>query len=353
MSWGDGGLPDRIVVANQHGHIDWRTPQHDQYGQQSAGSSVCFRLSSRVWAAAFMSRLIRRETALRLRRLIAAPADVTDSSERTRSDLGVRPSRRHIACCCDPQFRAGDRRNGFDQLLSSTAICVRRDVAISETDNWQHACQTVSHPATTVINLRDGCWSSGVGASLEIGWPVRPLVVGRWGWSDPGRDAVLSGVDRYEAGERLGDLVLAAEQSVGKGTVVVLGNGDSLTNEGIVRGYRWAGRLLSYLANRRGNPMATWRQVATLLLSVLLLVTLCRGLDAGCLIGTALVLAVSLAVSATASRSMTRIIPDGRWIADQDVPTASVSDENETENWPTSTPRTSKHTATETGRLTL
>ena len=101
------------------------------------------------------------------------------------------------------------------------------------------------------------------GASLQVRWPARPLMLGRWGWSDPGTDAVLTGVSRLEAGERLGDLVLAAEQRLGAGRVLVLGDAFPLTNEGGVRGYGYTGRLLSYLAHGPTGPQSPWRQAAT------------------------------------------------------------------------------------------
>ena len=251
---------------------------------------------SRVWAVASMSPPIRRKT---LPTATSCCCSIRRIRGPRRSKIGYGISFAVAGRCSWSPRRSisqEDWISHYNELLSPTAIRIREDVAISETGNWQHACQSFAHPATTAINPRDGSLFSDAGASLQIRWPARPLVVGRWGWSDPGSDAVLSGVYRCEAGERLGDLVLAAEQPYGQGTVVVLGGGFSLTNEGLVRGYDWAGRLLSYLASKGGSPVATWRQAVSLLLCLALLAALCRHNDPRCLMETAVMLAVALAM---------------------------------------------------------
>jgi hypothetical protein len=123
---------------------------------------------------------------------------------------------------------------------------------------------------------------------------------------------VSTGVYRLEAGERLGDLVLAAEQPVGSGTVVVMGDSFSLTNEGGVWGYAWTGRLISYLANRPVTPQAGWRQLLTAAMCLGLLALLAWRFDPQRLVWTPLLFALSLAACTAASRHVTRVVPDGR-----------------------------------------
>ena len=66
---------------------------------------------------------------------------------------------------------------------------------------------------------------------MDIGWPAWPLLVGKWGWADPGdpKGEAMMGDGKYGPGERLGDLVLAAEQRYGKGTIVAFGDTSSMT----------------------------------------------------------------------------------------------------------------------------
>ena len=58
--------------------------------------------------------------------------------------------------------------------------------------------------------------------------------------TDPDRPEALP----YSPGNRLGDLVLAAQQNVGRGTVVVLGAAACLSNDGIPFSYTFTGPLL-------------------------------------------------------------------------------------------------------------
>jgi hypothetical protein len=122
----------------------------------------------------------------------------------------------------------------------------------------------------------------------------------------------MTNVYRYEAGERLGDLVLAAERSFGKGTVMVIGDSTSLTNEGGVRGYVLSGRLLSYLAGRTVGPQSLWRRLITLIMCVALLVLVVHRPKAQHVAWAAVLFAVSLAASDAIGRNSTRVVPDGR-----------------------------------------
>jgi hypothetical protein len=148
------------------------------------------------------------------------------------------------------------------------------------------------------------------GSSLAVRFPAYPLVVGRWGWSDPGSEAVATGIYRLDQGERLGDVVLLAEQRLGRGRVVVLGDSTCLTNEGIVHSYEFTGRLLSSLAaGSTGSPQVAWRQLITLTLSILVLTFALYRSTPRRVAAMAFCLGVSLAVCDWASRTSAVCIP--------------------------------------------
>ena len=90
--------------------------------------------------------------------------------------------------------------------------------------------------------------------------------------------------------------MLAAEQRVGAGRVIVLGDNTSLTNEGLVDGYALVGNLLSYLAAPVSGPQAIWRQVVVALCLAGLLVLLAWRISATKLAASCVLLAGSLAV---------------------------------------------------------
>jgi hypothetical protein len=207
----------------------------------------------------------------------------------------------------------------FDELLGPVQLSAAEDLAISETGNWQHARQVLSHPATVGMGVRSNRFFADAGTLIRTGAMTRPLVVGRWGWVDPGGDAAVTGAYRLESGEELGDLVLAAEQPYGKGTVIVLGDGRSLTNEGMVFGYPLVGRLLSYLANRPWSPQALWRQLLGLVLCLVLVGLLYWCLDPPNLGLVSAALIASLTIVSAANRKVGQVVPDGRVLADRDA----------------------------------
>ena len=161
----------------------------------------------------------------------------------------------------EPWVLEDGKPSAFDEVLAPTAMRVRFDTAISETVQWQQSHEPPMHPASLGLDdLRDefGLIQS---SSIEVRWPARPMLVGRWGYSDPGSDATIVGVNHYEPGNRLGDLVLAAEQSFGRGRVVVLGDVTGVTNQRFANCYSFLGRLLGYQAGHVGSPQATGRQL--------------------------------------------------------------------------------------------
>ena len=116
------------------------------------------------------------------------------------------------------------------------------------------------------------------------------------------------------AGERLGDLVLAAEQTVGRGRVFVLGDTSPLQNDGLPNAFPFAGRLLSYLANRPSSPQAAWRQWLTLAALLAMLGLMAVRPAAWQSMLTPTVMGVSLVCCMAASYWSSRVLPDGRSI---------------------------------------
>lgn len=320
LSLGPSQLHGKRFLANATGHMDWSEPQFDAYGRRSAGrygmlprfvESLGGQLAITTDFSA--AELADTDVVLLLRPAGAMPAEQLDRIWEFVRGGGS------LLVVAGPQLREGGLENSSNDVLQPTAMLVRRDVAISSTGSWQQVGRYLSHPATCGLASRSqqlGFTDSG--ASLALGWPARPLLVGRWGWSDPGCDALLTNVFRWEAGERLGDVVLAAEQPWGRGTVIVLGDEACLTNEGNVRGFEWTGRLLSYLAHRWANPQALWRQCVTFLLLALLLGLVSWQPRPLTLLAVAWTLSGSLALCDTASRSASRVVPDGRLLVGGD-----------------------------------
>ena len=93
-------------------------------------------------------------------------------------------------------------------------------------------------------------------AGLRLAWPAGPLLIGRWAWGEPG--AGVPHAAAYRPGQRLGDLVLAAQRQLGKGRVVVLGDAACLSDRRLPSSYPFIARLLASLAANSDGPLALW-----------------------------------------------------------------------------------------------
>jgi len=155
----------------------------------------------------------------------------------------------------------------FNDALYPTSIRVRFDCAQWAVGGWLECYETPAHPTTLGYRPERNDLGVVIGASLAGRWPARPLIVGRWGWSDRGDEGsprALIGNDRYDAGERLGDVWLAAQQRLGKGKVIVFGDTSPLTNGINIGCHAFTSSLLAYLAGGRSEP-SPWRELVGLL----------------------------------------------------------------------------------------
>jgi hypothetical protein len=317
LSWGRTDLAGKVILANGQGRVDWRQPVHDRYGRQSAG--LFGMLPKLVQSLGGELRIVQQwdEEELSAADAVVLLHPTNEFSAECREQILAYVQRGgRLLVVAEPHLRQGDEISEHNEFLAGTSISVRRDVVVPMTSGWQHALQVTSHPATGNLNRRSNHYSTGIGSSLAIRWPARPLLIGRWGWSDPGSDSLFTGVQRWEAGERLGDLVLAAEQSLGRGRVLVIGDGHSLTNEGGFRGYWLTGSLLAYLADGTSSPPAMGRQILLLFLAIGLTIALLMRSEPGCQLIVATVLAIGIAVWQPINAQATRMVPDGRLLVD-------------------------------------
>jgi hypothetical protein len=142
--------------------------------------------------------------------------------------------------------------------LPGTPIRLKFDSAVPTRQGWAEGLALLPHPA--LYDLHDPLdLVIAVGASLAIRPPARPLIVGRFGHSDAGDAANQArnyvGDMLYNPGERLGDLVLAAEVAYGQGHVVVLGDTTPLGSVNLMTTMPFQARLLDWLT---AEPVGGW-----------------------------------------------------------------------------------------------
>jgi hypothetical protein len=153
-------------------------------------------------------------------------------------------------------------------------------------------------------------------------------LVGRWGWADPGDAEAgesMMGNGRYDLGERLGDLVLAAEQPFGHGKVIVFGDTSGFTNGLTIGCHEYTSRVYAYLADGRTSCQSPWRQWLGLLAALLLVAAVAWRSTAWHLAGVAIITSVALAVSTHVSHQAAEVLPDGREISPNKLAYIDVS----------------------------
>jgi len=313
LSTGSLALNGRRIVAYEHGPLDWEKPKFDQFGEESAGQFGMLPRLVEGFGAQF-SRTTDLSPASLANADVLLVIDPTKrwSSEQTERVWDYVRGGGTLLVLAEPRGLAATQSNSVDDLLAPTAMQVRFDTALPASPHWQHGLEAVVHPAGIGIDGQSNGFSLAQGSSIHLGWPARPLLGGRWGWSDPGSDAALTGVSRFDPGERVGDLVLAAEENVGRGTVAVLADATPMKNLGLADGYEFAGRLLGYLAARAPSPQAAWRQVLGLLACLGLVGLLGWRTEPGRLLVAMSVFAFLLIASTAVSEARSRILFDGR-----------------------------------------
>ena len=212
----------------------------------------------------------------------------------------------------EPRVREGDAQSSFNDVLQPTAMQVRYDTAVTRIGNWEQSYDISTHPATAGIDDLRNRFGVQLGSSIRTHWPARPVLVGRWGWSDPGSDAATTGAAAYNAGKLLGDLVLAAEQPLGAGRVFVLGDTSPLRNDMLANAYPFVGRLLGYLANKPASPQSWFRQLLGLAALVGLIALLAWRPSAWQVTLATVTLSASLVCCTAADEWSGRVLPDGR-----------------------------------------
>lgn len=308
---GSSRLAGKTIVANLQDDIDYAVAEHDQYGQQSAG--MFGLLPPLVQSLGGQLRTSRTLTDDQLQDadvllLLHPDANLVRRKQAFWDYVRSGGSALIITDGFHPEFSFND---AVTELLQPTAISVAADAAASETRNWRAAYLTCVQGATATARAPSNRFLSDFGASLQLGWTARPMIIGQWGWSAPQQGATWDESSPLRTGSRLGDLVLAAEQRIGNGRVVVLGGNWAFTNEGMVGGFEFVGNLLSNLAHPGAGPQAWWRQVAALLCCVGIPLLLAGRRHPAQLLVVSVVLAVGVGAVFSWSAYAARVVPDG------------------------------------------
>jgi len=144
-------------------------------------------------------------------------------------------------------------RNHLNEILAPCHISFNNDSAQFFPQGWFHSYRfPQGTPFATLHDDAENRPGILVGASLELGVPAQPFVMGRFGYSDWGLEVAEGdrgylGDFKYQPSERLGDLVLVAGERHGKGRVLVFGDTSSFFNNNLARSFELLRASLAWL----------------------------------------------------------------------------------------------------------
>lgn len=315
-------LKGKKIVAYKEGFLNWLKPEHGDYGRLSIGmyGMLPTYVESMGGECVISPDLSSQDLAGADALIFFYPNKPWTEGQLDRIWNFVREGGallvmgEHTIREDDVPLEKGGNR--FNELLEPTGIRVRFDSAQFEVGGWLQSYESIAHPMICGIADDRNQFGVVIGASLDVRWPAVPLLLGRHGYADPGDEgsgAAMMGNHSYDAGERLGDMVLVAEQRFGNGKVVVFGDTSSMTNGITVGSYVFTSRLLGYLADRDSMPQSLTEQfIAILLLAAMLALLVVGNAGAGTLAAVALVLSGSLVFSHRVTHQHATILPDGR-----------------------------------------
>ena len=261
------GLAGKKIVVNEKGFLNWLRPAHGEYGRLTIGmygmlgdfvESLGGKL---VRTAGFSDADLKDASAV----ILVFPNQPWEKGQLERIWRFVENGG-SLLVMGEHTIRESEGGARFNDALEPTKMRVNFDSAQWAVGGWLGCYETTAHPVTLGHRGERNDLGVVIGASVDARWPARPVILGRWGWSDGGDAAsprAMMGNDRVDPGERLGDVILAAEQPLGQGKVFVFGDTSTLTNGINIGVHPFTSALLAYVT-RRGSEPAMWREILAL-----------------------------------------------------------------------------------------
>ncbi len=310
-------LEGKKFVFYEKGFLNWLKPEHGQYGRLGSGMyGMLPAYIESMGGSCLISKELSQQDLSNADALVLLFPDEPWAQGQLQRIWDFVHSGGSLLVMGEHTTVDSAGKNRFNEVLEPTAIRVEFDCGTYAVGGWLQSYDALAHPATAGIQDDRNQFGVVIGASLRTSWPARPILVGKFGWSDAGdrgSSQAMMGNGIYDCGERLGDVVLAAEQPLGKGRVVAFGDTSSLTNGINVGSYIFTSRLFGYLAGDTGNAHPMWRQFVGFFIWIMLAILLFRQPYRRNVIVVILCLSASLACCNVISQRAGVIYPDGRY----------------------------------------
>ncbi len=285
------------VVFYEKGFHNWMVPTHERYGSRSAGmfGNLPLLVRRMGWRSELVSE-VSAEALARADILVVMNQKDPFTVEAMRTIHRFVENGGSLLVLGDHTFAktatpglpgqaAGEARFLLNEPIENTNIRFRFDSGYYFIGGWLHSLQYWPHQMTA--HLGDASNESGcvVGASLETRYPVVPLIIGRYGYADRGdwkapERGFMDDGEFNPGAEKLGDLVLAAAQDVGRGRVVVVGDTSGFVNMIQAQTWPFTSRVFHWLGSTGRASVPRWREwLALVLLAAAGWVVLVRSRD--------------------------------------------------------------------------
>lgn len=236
------------ILFYDKGYLDWKTPSYSQFGGESGGMfgllpEYLRTMGYRVERGSITVQSLQNTSTLviiNLNQPLSEERELILDFIRNGGSLLLMGDHTGIQQIREPS----------NDLLGPVKISLNFDSAIALRERWDHDFEFRSHPINNRIR-RDADTQIGIGASLTISPPARPVIIGRHGFSDKGNfqapEKGYLGDMKYSQDEYLGDLVLVAENYYGKGKVLVFGDTSSFQNGALAQSYQFINQIFQWL----------------------------------------------------------------------------------------------------------
>jgi hypothetical protein len=315
-------LQGKKIVFYEKGFLNWLKPEHGQYGRLASGMyGMMPDYIESLGASPLISKELSEQDISGADALVLLFPDEPWTQGQLQRIWDFVKKGGSLLVMGEHTTVDSNGCNRFNEVLEPTAIRVVFDCATFAVGGWLQSYDAIAHPATAGIPDDRNQFGVVIGASLSISSPATPLLVGKYGWSDigdRGSGQAMMGNSTYDSGEKLGDVILAAEQPLGKGRVIAFGDTSSFTNGINVSSYIFTSRLFGYLTDNT-NAHTFSRQAVGIFICLMLAGILLHKPAFRYVTITILFLSISMVYCDAATRKSGLIFPDGRYKSPNNV----------------------------------
>jgi len=307
------------VLFYDDGQQDWTRPEFGRYGTHSGGSFSTWPDYLALYGYGSRSGELTAGNLAGARAVVLVDLEDSFSAEEAERLLAFVDQGGALIIWGEHTgaYRVREPINDLLARMAGVPLRLRFDSAVPVRQGWAQGLTLLPQPA--VYGVQEPLdLVIAIGGSLEISPPARPLIVGRFGHSDSGdltnRARNYTGDMRYRPGERLGDVVLAAEASYGSGRVILLGDTTPLGSVNLMTTMPFQAQLLDWATAQPTGGLGRLLRNGWLggLLLLAAIVFLALGRSRLTLFGVALVLALSLALTSWANTARSApLVPSG------------------------------------------